>query len=189
MDDRPYCTALSCNWNGAFPRRQVIAIGRDLRKQNAFPNRIALLRTRLQIELGLVRKEDTLLGHCLSQFWSSDTGVPSAAELIMVAGGHYDLMNIYLHALGCFACFFFFGCGPLDLIIIFLLEHMLCPRRAVTNESVMLCVRTNLSPSVISPLSSNSSRSASPKLDFPRVHRPLRIQEQIVLLPLYKVPL
>ena len=44
---------------------QVKAVGRDLRQDDCYPNQIALLKTRLQIEVGLVKKEDTLL----AQVW------------------------------------------------------------------------------------------------------------------------
>ena len=69
--------------------RQVRAVGKDLRRSDDFPNRIALLRTRFQIELGLVKKEDTVFSHALDDFWGPDC-IPTAAELIKVAGGHYD---------------------------------------------------------------------------------------------------
>jgi hypothetical protein len=34
-----------------------------------YPNRISMLRTWLQIELGLVKKEDTILGHAMSSIY------------------------------------------------------------------------------------------------------------------------
>ena len=39
----------------------MVAVGKDLRRPDDFPNRIALLRTRLLIELGLVSKDETVL--------------------------------------------------------------------------------------------------------------------------------
>ena len=42
---------------------QMKQIGRDLRQSDFYPNRVSMLRTRLQIELGLVKKEDTILGN------------------------------------------------------------------------------------------------------------------------------
>ena len=47
-----------------------------------------MLRTWLQIELGLVKKEDTILGHALSSIWGDH--IPGVEEFITVAGGHYD---------------------------------------------------------------------------------------------------
>ena len=35
---------------------QMKQIGRDLRQSDFYPNRVSMLRTRLQIELGLVKK-------------------------------------------------------------------------------------------------------------------------------------
>jgi hypothetical protein len=68
---------------------QVKAVGRDLRQDDCYPNRIALLRTRLQIEVGLVKKEDTLLAHVMPQHWTSQLETPTAEALITVAGGQY----------------------------------------------------------------------------------------------------
>ena len=42
------------------------------------------MKTHPRIELGLVKKEDTLLGSCLANFWSPTGGIPSAHELITV---------------------------------------------------------------------------------------------------------
>ena len=67
---------------------QMKQIGRDLRQSDFYPNRVSMLRTRLQIELGLVKKEDTILGHALSSIWGDH--IPGVEEFITVAGGHYD---------------------------------------------------------------------------------------------------
>ena len=62
---------------------QMKQIGRDLRQSDFYPNRVSLLRTRLQIELGLVKKENTILGHALTMIW--DDYIPEVEEFITVA--------------------------------------------------------------------------------------------------------
>ena len=59
-----------------------------MRQSDEYPARVALLRTRLHIELRLQQPENTLLGYTLQAMWGDS--IPSAEAMITAAGGHYD---------------------------------------------------------------------------------------------------
>ena len=67
---------------------QMKTIGAEMRQSDEYPARVALLRTRLHIELKLQQPENTLLGYTLQAMWGDS--IPSAEAMITAAGGHYD---------------------------------------------------------------------------------------------------